>query len=78
MIFSNEDVPKINIKEFMVIFQDAKVDEMILELHEKSNQILCEDSSLFQGENVNKGANLERDSIRPYSNYFFTFFFDEI
>lgn len=50
--------------------QDVKVDEMMLELHEKINQIIFEDSISFLGENVNNDANSKIERPKPHSDYF--------
>lgn len=56
-MISNKELVKIDVEEFLGIYQpintrimqDAKINEIILELQEKANQILCQNSSSFSG-----------------------------
>lgn len=52
--------------------QDAKINEMILVLHGKVNQILCDDSSSFWDENVKKDVNSKMERFKPHCNNFST------
>lgn len=75
----NKEV-KMNFKELRVIcqptnpkiLQDAEIEEMALELQRKVHQIIFEDSSAFEGEDVKNGANLKMGRLRPHYNHFST------
>lgn len=79
---SNEDESDIVVEEVLVICQStkpkiikyAKIEEIILELHEKAKKILSEGSSLFRGE---KNVTLMIGRW-PYSNHFFTLCFLDV
>lgn len=44
----------------------VKIEEVILELQDKANQILCEDSSSSRSKNAKKNTNLKIKMLEPH------------